>query len=146
MKGSTLTGCVLPGVVRRGAVTAAQRAADQAEARANDACNELLSIKAELATTQQQLAKALTPATPMGALKSKLQGVHDALAGLHHKQSSVAQSLASPSLDAKVRSGGCNAWQWLPSYWVTHLYMLPSVAASAHKYTCKVAGLTTGLS
>jgi hypothetical protein len=91
-------------ITRRLAVAAAQRAADLAEARANDACSELCSIKAELLATQQQLAglqAAAAQATPMAMLRTKLQGVQDALAGLHNKHTEVAA--LSPSVDAKVQ-------------------------------------------
>lgn len=84
----------------REAVATAQRAADLAETRANEACSELLSIKTELQATQQQLAaQAPTQATPVATLRTKLRGVQDALAGLQSRQQGA---LPSPGLAAKV--------------------------------------------
>ncbi|GAB4822183.1 hypothetical protein N2152v2_009229 [Parachlorella kessleri] len=88
------------------AVAAAQRAADLAESRANDACSELCSIREELQATQQQLTNPVeaapsteAAATPMAALRGRLQGMQEALAGLQSKQE--AGAAASPSIHAK---------------------------------------------
>ena len=92
-------------------MAAAQRAADLAESRANAACNELCSIREELQATQQQLTnptevapiEAAAP-TPMAALRGRLQGMQEALAGLQSRQ--AAAVAASPSIYAKVRRLG----------------------------------------